>query len=87
MGSNEVKWVQMPLLEGGHSDVMLEVTVHLGGVPCVALVGWSLTDTPTREPIGICTRWDLLSAREPVALERTIGELIRAALGALQPFP
>lgn len=87
MGKREPTYWQARLIEGGYTEVTLELTVHLGGPETMALVGVALSETVTREPIAL-EAFD--SVEKIVGAQQTanrIYSVVCKALAALHPFP
>jgi hypothetical protein len=87
MGKKEPTYWQARLIEGGYSEVTLELTVHLGGPEVMVLIGVGLSETASREPISL----EAFDTVEKVVGARQTADRIYSvvckALAALQPFP
>jgi len=74
-------------MEGGYSEVTLELTVHLGGPELMALIGVAVSETASREPIALEafeSVESIVGARQTA--DRIYGVVCKA-LAALHPFP
>lgn len=79
-------WVQQALVDGGYSQLMVEITCHVSGQTDEVYCGVSLEDPVTRETVAITTKGIVGTLADKQDLALAIVDLLEVVQRKLEPF-
>jgi hypothetical protein len=78
---------QLSLFTGGYEQIMVEFTVHFDVAEDVIQFGTVMTDSHTREIVGMEVHQETIRLSDELTLAREIVRRVRLVRNFLEPFP